>query len=105
MYFIADACSVGSDILQNNVLQGLILCLTKSCGISDLAEQSSVGYHIPGNNFKYKKFREFETEFKNILWCEFGDYMESIHGKNLRSKISCNCPFKGTLQRDFLHPI
>jgi hypothetical protein len=30
---------------------------------------------------------------KNILGCEFGDYMGSIHGKNWRSKISCYCPF------------
>jgi hypothetical protein len=82
MYFIADACSAGSDIPQNNVLPGLILRLTKSCGVSDPAEQTSAGYHTPGNNFKYEYFREFVTEFKTILGCEFGDYMGSIHGKN-----------------------
>jgi hypothetical protein len=52
IYYIADTCSVGSDTPQNNILRGLILCLTKSCGISDPAEQSSAGYHTPGNNFK-----------------------------------------------------
>jgi hypothetical protein len=82
VYFIADACSAGSDTPQNNVLRGLILRLTKSCGVSDHAEQSSAGYHTPGNNFKHEYFREFETEFKNILGYEFGDYMGSIHGKN-----------------------
>jgi hypothetical protein len=82
VFFVAAACSAGSVTLQNNVLQGLILRLTKSCGVSDPAEQSSAGYYTPGNNFKYKYFRKFETELKNILGCAFGDYMGSIHGKN-----------------------
>jgi hypothetical protein len=43
----------------------------KSCGVSDPAEQSSAGYHTPGSNFKYQYFRDFETEFNNILECEF----------------------------------
>jgi hypothetical protein len=42
--FIADACSAGSDTPQKNVLWGLILRRTKSCGISDL-----VGYLTPQN--------------------------------------------------------
>jgi hypothetical protein len=70
----------------------MILPLTKSCGVSDPAEQSSARYHTPGNNFKYEYFRKFETEFKKILGCEFGDYMGSIHGENQRSKISCYWP-------------
>jgi hypothetical protein len=74
-YFKADACSPGSDIRQNNILRRLILHLTKFCGVSDPVEQSSAGYQTPGNNFKYVYFREFETEFKNILGCEFKDYM------------------------------
>jgi hypothetical protein len=82
MYFKAEACSAGSDTPQNNILRGLILRLTKSCGVSDPAEQTSVGYHTPGNNFKYEYSCEFETEFKTILGGEFGDYMGSIHGKN-----------------------
>ncbi len=92
---------------QMLVLRGLIPCrtmilrLTRSCGVSDPTERSSAAYHTPGNNFKYEYFREFETEFKNILGYEFGDYMGSIHGKNQRSKISCYCPFKGTVARDF----
>ncbi len=69
--FIADACSAGSDTLQSNLLQGLIIHLTKSCGVSDPPEQSSAGYHSPGKNFNYEYFREFETELKNILGCEF----------------------------------
>ena len=84
VYFIADTCSAGSDTPQNNILRGLILRLTKSCWVSDPAEQSSVGYHTPGNNFKFKYFREFETEFKSILGCGFGDYMGSIRGKKQR---------------------
>jgi hypothetical protein len=77
VYLIANACSAGSDTPQNNVLWGLILRLTKSCGVSDPG-----GYHTPGNNFKYEYFSEFEIEFKNILGYELGDYMGSIHGKN-----------------------
>jgi hypothetical protein len=74
---------VGSDTPQKNVLQGLILRLTKCCGVSDPAEQSSAGgHHTPGNNFKYEYFREFEKELKNILGCKFGDYIGSIYGKN-----------------------
>jgi hypothetical protein len=80
--FIADACSAGFDTPQNNVLRGLILRLTKSCGISDPEEQSSAGYHTPGNNFKYEYFHEFKTEFKNIFECEFEDYVGLIRGKN-----------------------
>jgi hypothetical protein len=82
MYFKVEACSAGSDTPQNNVLRGLILRLTKSCGVSDPAEQTSAGFHTPGNNFKYEYFCEFETELKTILGGEFGDYMGSIHGKN-----------------------
>jgi hypothetical protein len=73
---------VGSDTPQINVPRGLILRLTKPCGVSDPAEQSSAGHHTPENNFKYEYFREFETELKNILGCEFRDYMGSILGKN-----------------------
>ncbi len=74
VYFKADACSAGSDTPQNNILWRLILRLTKFCRVSDPAVQSSAGFQTPGNNFKYKYFHEFETEFKNILGCEFGDY-------------------------------
>jgi hypothetical protein len=76
------------------VLRGLILRLTKSCGVSGPAEQSSAGYHNPGNNFKYKHFREFETEFKNILGYEFGDYMGSIHGKTRGRKSRATVPLR-----------
>ncbi len=86
VYFKADTCSVGSDAPQNNVLRGLILCLTKSCGISDPAEQSSAGNHTPGNNFKHEYLNKSETDFKNIFGCEFGDYMGSIRGKKLEGK-------------------
>jgi hypothetical protein len=89
VYVIADACSVGSDTPKNNILRGLILRRKKSCGVSDPAEQSSAGYHTLWKNFKYEYFREFETEFKNILGCEFGDQMGSIHGKKTRARNSC----------------
>ncbi len=39
-------------------------------------------YHTWRKTFQYEYFREFETEFKNILVCEFGDYLGSIRGKN-----------------------
>jgi hypothetical protein len=48
-----------------------------------------------GTTFKNEYFCNFEKEFKNILGCEFRDYMGSIHRKNQRSEISCYCPFKG----------
>jgi hypothetical protein len=92
-HFIAYACSAGSDTPQNNVRWGLIPRLTKSCQVSDPAEQSPAGYQTPRNNIENQIFCEFEKEFKNILGCEFGDYMGSIRGKNQRSKISCYCPF------------
>jgi nicotinamide riboside kinase len=79
---------------QNNVLWGLIPCLTKSCGISDLADKVRWSIKPLGTTFKHNYFREFETEFKNILGYEFGNYMESIRGKNQRAKISCYYPFK-----------
>jgi hypothetical protein len=66
-----------------------------SNGVSDPTEQSPAGYQTPRNKvlrgiklcvttFKNKYFCEFEKEFKNILGCEFGDYMGSIHGKKQR---------------------
>jgi hypothetical protein len=73
---------------------GLIPRLTKSCGISDPAEQTPAGYQTPRNNIQNEYFCEFEKEFKNSLECEFRDYMGSIRRKNQRSKISCYCPFK-----------
>jgi hypothetical protein len=87
----ADACSAGSDTLYNNVLRGLIPSLTKSCRVSDPAEQSPVGTKPQGTIFQY------ETEFKNILGCELGDYMGSIRGKIRRSKILCYCPVRKTV--------
>jgi hypothetical protein len=53
------------------------------CGVSDPGEQHS----------KTNISEKFEKEFKNILGCEFGDYMGPIRGKNQRTKISCFCPF------------
>ncbi len=34
--------------------------------------------------FKFEYFCKFETEFKNFLGCEFGDYLGTIRGKNRR---------------------
>jgi hypothetical protein len=31
-----------------------------------------------GTTSSYEYFQEFETEFKNILGCEFGDFMWKI---------------------------
>jgi hypothetical protein len=82
MYFKAEACSAGSDTPQDNILRGLILRLTKSCGVSDPAEQTSAGYDTPGNNFNTYLSANSKGEFKTILGGEFGDYMGSIYGKN-----------------------
>jgi hypothetical protein len=49
--------------LQNNVLRGI---------------------KPRGTTFKNEYFCEFEKEFKNILGCEFGDFMGRIRGKNQR---------------------
>jgi hypothetical protein len=54
-----------------------------------------VGYQTPqnkvlkgikprGTTFKNEYFCEFEKEFKNILGCEYRDYMGWIRGKNQR---------------------
>ncbi len=84
------------------VLRGLILRLTKSCGVSDPAEQSSAGYHTPGNNSKYKYFSEFETEFKNTLGYEFGTiwvrFMEKTRGQKSRATV----PLKDSIFTRFL---
>ncbi len=37
---------------------------------------------------------EFETKFENILGCESGAFLGSIHEKNQNKKISCCCLFK-----------
>ncbi len=109
----------GSDSLQNKILRGIRPRRTRSCGFRPHRTQPA-GYQTPQNNgravyillqklvrgikhrittFKYAYFCKFKTEFKNILECEFGDYMGSIRGKNWRSKISCYCTFNG-LMRD-----
>ncbi len=43
--------------------------------------------------------RKFETEFENILGCESGADIGSIHEKNQRSKISCYFPFKTSVKK------
>ena len=71
VHFIAYTCSAGSDSPLNKVLRGIRPRGTKSCGVR-------------GTTFKNEYFCEFEKEFKNILGCEFGDYMGSIRGKTQR---------------------
>jgi hypothetical protein len=51
-----------SDTPPKKVLLGIRPRGTKVCR----------GFKPRGLTFKYKYFREFETEFKNILGCEFG---------------------------------
>jgi hypothetical protein len=69
---------VGSDTPQNKILRGISPRRTRSYVVPDPAEPSLAGYQTlqnnalrgitsPGNNVKYKYFRELETEFKNIL--------------------------------------
>ncbi len=114
IHFIADTCSAapekhpsGSDTPLNKVLRVIRPRRALFFGVSDPTEQvssikciqlchCSAGSNTPqdtkswggikpqGTIFKYEYFREFETEFKNILGCEFGDYMGSIRGKNRR---------------------
>jgi hypothetical protein len=62
----------GSHTPQNKILRGIRLRSTRSCGVSDPAEQSLAGIKTWGTTFKY------ECEFN----CEFGDYVGSIRGKN-----------------------
>ncbi len=93
----------GFDTPQNKILRDIRPRRTKSCGVSDPAEQWQSCVHFmaytcsagpdtpqnsvlrgikpPGTTFIYEYFCEFEKELKNILGCEFGDYMGSIHGK------------------------
>jgi hypothetical protein len=40
----------GLDTPQNNILQGIRLRRTKSCGVSDPVELSLAGYQTPQNN-------------------------------------------------------
>jgi hypothetical protein len=93
---------------RNSVLRGIRPRRTMAELCTFYSKQSSAGYQTPRNKilrgmkprrttFKYEYFCKFETEFKNILGCEFGDYMGPIRGKNRRSKISCHCPFKSAV--------
>ncbi len=65
--FIADACSVGSDTPQNNVLRGLIPHLIKSCGVSDPAEESPEVYQTPRNNFQIKVFLRIQNRIQKYF--------------------------------------
>ncbi len=86
---------MGSDTLQNNILWGLVPRLTKSWVVSDLVEQSPKEYQTRVKTFKYEYLCEFETECKNILGCEFGDYIGLIRGKKTKGKKSrATVPFK-----------
>jgi hypothetical protein len=84
VHFIKDTCSARSDTQQNNDLQDLIHRFKKSCGVSDPAEQSQRGIKPRGTTLEYEYFCKFETELKNVLGCEFGDYMGLIRGRNWR---------------------
>jgi hypothetical protein len=44
--------------------------------------------------FEYEYLREFETEFENILECESGAHMGSIHEKNRGKKSRATVPLK-----------
>jgi hypothetical protein len=101
---------------RNKVLRGIRPRRIKSCGVSDPAEQwlelctfysihlfcgsdtpqKNVlrGINPRGTTLKNKYFCEFEKEFKNILGCEFGDYMGSIHRKNRGKKSRATVPLK-----------
>ncbi len=45
-----------------------------------------------GTTFKNEYFCEFKKEFKNILGCEFGDCMGSIHRKTRGQKSHATVP-------------
>ncbi len=74
VWYPAEHRLAGADTPPNKILRGIRPRGTKFCGVSQ--------YHTLGINFKYEYYREFKNEFKNILGCEFGDFMGSIHGKN-----------------------
>ncbi len=67
----AEQCPAGPDTPLNKVLQGIRPRGTKSCGVSNPMEQ-----HLKTNISANSK-----KELKNILGCEFGDYMGSIRRK------------------------
>ncbi len=68
----AEQCPFESDTPLNNVLGGY------------QTPQNKVlqGIKPRRTTFKYEHFHKFETDFKNILGCEFGDYIGLIRGKN-----------------------
>ncbi len=67
VHFIAYTCSAGSDILQNNVLRGLIPRLTKPCGVSDPAEQSPAGFQTPRNNIPKRIFLQIQKRIQKYF--------------------------------------
>jgi hypothetical protein len=68
-HFIGDACSAGSDNSQNNILWGLIPRLTKSCGVSDPAEQSSAGLSIVRCLLSRRGIRPCGAKFCGVVHC------------------------------------
>jgi hypothetical protein len=82
VHFIGYTCSAGSDTPINKVLRGIRPRGTKSCG----------GIKPRETTLKNKYFREFEKEFKNVLGCEFGDYMGSIREKTRGQKSRATVP-------------
>jgi hypothetical protein len=51
---------------QNNVLRGLIPRSTKSCWVSDPAEQSPAGYQTCGTTFKNEYFSNSKKKLKRL---------------------------------------
>ncbi len=93
----------GYQTLQNNgrvvyilplrlVLRSLIPRRTTSCGVWYPAEQNPAGFETPQNNIWIWIFLQIGNRIKNILQCEFGDWVDSW--KKPEVKISCYCPFK-----------
>jgi hypothetical protein len=55
-------------------------------GYQTLQSKIMLGIKPHGTTFESKYLCKFETEFKNLLGCELGAHMASIHEKTQRSK-------------------
>ncbi len=98
---------MGSDTPQTNVLRGLKPRLTKSCGVSDPAEQSPAGYQTSRNNIQKRIFLRFRKRNLKILGCELGTiwgrFVGKTRGKKSRATVPLTNTFEGRPQKSGHH--
>ncbi len=83
VWYPAEQHPAGPDIPPNKVLLVIIPCGTMSCRVSNPGEQL-LNTNISANSKQSSKI---------FYGVNSGTIQRPIHGKNMRLKISCHCPF------------